>query len=93
MGFGDELPAGYPRLFIAGYVSGTFGIWRSDDNGTTWSQIGGFPNGNYDFIADIDGAKDGSGLVYLGFQGSGYAYGVPPVSNPSGVPLPPVLLP
>jgi len=35
MGFGDELPAGYPRLFIAGYVSGTFGIWRSDDNGTS----------------------------------------------------------
>lgn len=78
-GFGKpRAGAEYPAIFIAGWVSGAYGIWRSDDNASTWKQIGEFPNGNLDTIKAVEGDKDTFGRVYLGFQGSGYAVGDSP---------------
>jgi hypothetical protein len=87
-GFGKE-PAGgsYPAIFIAGWVNNVWGIWRSDDNAQTWTQIGNFLLGSLDQVVTIDGDKNVYGTVYVGFSGSGYAYGVAsstPTPPPSG---------
>jgi photosystem II stability/assembly factor-like uncharacterized protein len=74
-GFGLAL-TNYPAIFIVGWVKGIYGIWRSDDNAQTWVQIGDFPLGNLDNVTTIDGDKNVFGTVYIGFSGSGYAYGL-----------------
>ena len=75
-GFGKEAQAGgYPAIFIAGWVNSVWGIWRSDNEGQSWSQIGDFPLGSLDEIKAVEGDKNTYGIVYLGFAGSGYAYG------------------
>lgn len=75
-GFGRSLAAGgYPTLFIAGKVKGRYGIWRSVDEGGTWTQIGTFPLGLLATVFSIDGSKDVFGDVYLSFGGSGWAHG------------------
>jgi hypothetical protein len=84
-GFGAPAKAGgYPQIYIAGWVNGKYGIWRSDDEAASWMRIGDYPLGSFDQVKAIDGDKDTPGRVYVGFKGSGYAYGtpasVPPVS-------------
>jgi hypothetical protein len=74
-GFGP-LADHYPTIFIVGWVNGIYGIWRSADNAQSWVQIGDFPLGTLDDITTIDGEKNTNGRVYVGFNGSGYAYGL-----------------
>jgi hypothetical protein len=90
-GFGDEQqPANYPSIFIAGWVNGQWGIWLSNDNASSWTKIGDFPLERADVLSSVEGAKDGSGRVYVAFRGSGYVYGTPS----AGIrPQPPKLLP
>src|SRR5262245_51105664 len=72
----------YPAIFIAGFVNSVWGIWRSDDNAQSWTQISNFPLGSLDQVVTIDGDKNIYGQVYVGFIGSGYAYGkVAPPNN------------
>jgi hypothetical protein len=78
-GFGAPL-ASYPAIFIAGWVNNVYGLWRSDDNAQTWTQIGDFPLGSLDDVTAVEGDKNVYGTVYVGFAGSGYAYGTIPVS-------------
>ncbi len=96
-GFGDvKQPANYPAIFIAGWVYGEWGIWRSDDEGATWAKIANFPLDSFDLITAVEGAKDGTDRVYLGFRGSGYAYGVPSSTSSTEDPTrpqAPILLP
>jgi hypothetical protein len=73
-GFGRALN-NYPTIFVVGWVNRIYGIWRSDDNAQSWVQIGDFPLGSLDSVTTIDGDKNVYGTVYLGFRGSGYAYG------------------
>ncbi len=73
-GFGKSL-TDYPTIFIVGWVNHIYGIWRSDDNAHSWIQIGNFPVGSLDSVTTIDGDKSVYGKVYLGFGGSGYAFG------------------
>ena len=48
-GFGKEAPGGnYPTIFIAGFVNSVWGIWRSDDEGQSWTQVGDLPLGSLD---------------------------------------------
>jgi hypothetical protein len=76
-GFGKEAPGGsYPTIFIAGWVNNVFGIWRSENEGQAWTQVSDFPLGSLDHIPIVEGDKNTYGKVYVGFQGSGYAYGV-----------------
>lgn len=74
LGFG-KAARDYPSIYIVGWVHRTYGIWRSIDNARTWDKIGDFPLGSLDTITTIDGDKDEFGTVYVGFAGSGYAYG------------------
>lgn len=73
-GFGKPL-IDYPTIFIAGWVHNKYGIWRSGDNTQTWVQIGEYPLESLDGVAAIEGDKNVAGTVYLGFNGSGYAFG------------------
>ena len=75
-GFGKaKTEGGYPAIYIAGWIKSTFGIWRSDDEGNTWSNIGKYPNNNVDMIMAVNGDMNNYGMVYVGFNGSGFAYG------------------
>lgn len=75
-GFGKaDTTGGYPALFVTGVVSGVHGIFRSDDGGANWQNIGTFPLGIFDYIDDMDGDKNVFGKVYVAFAGAGFAYG------------------
>lgn len=77
-GFGKAQAGGYPTLYIAGFVNDIWGIWRSNDADQTvptWAKIGdGFPLGSFDLINAIEGDANTYGTVYVGFEGSGFAY-------------------
>jgi hypothetical protein len=74
-GFGAPAAAGnYPSIYIVGYVNSVYGIWQSNDNAKSWTQIGDYPTGSLDQITTISGDPNIYGQVYAGFQGSGYAY-------------------
>ena len=76
--FGFGAPAatgGYPAIYICGWVSNVYGIWRSDNQGQNWTQICDWPLGSLDMIKTISGDMNTYGKVYAGFSGSGYAYG------------------
>ena len=67
-------PAGaYPAILIMGWVRGKYGVWRSEDDAATWTQIGDFPLGILDQVGAISGDGDDPTQVYLGFRGAGYA--------------------
>ena len=75
-GFGKESPGtSYPTVFIAGWVGGAYGIWSSSNEGQSWTRIGDYPLGSLDEVKAMDGDKNTYGTVYVGFAGSGYAYG------------------
>jgi hypothetical protein len=74
-GFGaPATPGGYPSIYIVGYVNTVYGIWQSNDDAKSWTQIGQYPEGSLDTIRTIAGDPNIYGQVYVGFQGSGYAY-------------------
>lgn len=66
---------GYPTLYVAGIVDGQTGIYRSTDSGASWDKVCAYPLGIFDFIDAMDGDKNEFGEVYIGFSGSGFAYG------------------
>jgi photosystem II stability/assembly factor-like uncharacterized protein len=75
-GFGEAAPsASYPTIFVAGWVKGAYGLWSSTNEGQSWTRIGDFPTGSLDEVKTLDGDKTTYGIVYVGFAGSGYAYG------------------
>ena len=76
-GFGKAAPGqSYPAIYVVGFLSGAYGIYRSIDNATSWTKIGDYPLGSFDLIRTIEGDANSYGKVYIGFQGSGFAYGI-----------------
>ena len=74
-GFGAAATAGgYPAIYIVGFVNGVYGVWQSNNNAQSWTNIGTWPNGSLDQITTISGDPNVYGQVYVGFRGSGYAY-------------------
>ena len=74
-GFGaPATPGGYPSIYIVGCVNGVYGIWQSNDNAKSWTQIGDYPNGSLTRIKTISGDPNIYGQVYVGLAGAGYAY-------------------
>jgi hypothetical protein len=73
-GFGKG-SKGYPEIYVAGWVHGDYGIWRSDDNATSWVKLGDFPLGILDHVTAIEGDGDVAGRVYVGSGGAGYSFG------------------
>lgn len=66
----------YPAVFIYGWVNNVLGIWRSDNHCATWTRISdGFPTESLDSVKVIEGDNNIYGRAYVGFAGSGYAYG------------------
>ena len=76
-GFGKEAPGQpYPAIYICGWVNNIGGFWRSDDDTVTWTKISDFfPTGSLDAIKVVDGDANIYGRIYVGFAGSGFAYG------------------
>lgn len=75
-GFGATAPgASYPTLFIVGWVSGTYGVWRSTDQGINWTLLTTWPINNMDLIKTVNGDMNIYGTCYIGFSGNGYAIG------------------
>jgi len=86
--FGFGAPAvygGYPTIYIVGYVNNVYGIWRSTNDGSSWTQIGLWPLNSIDSISNINGDINTYGRVYLGFNGTGYEYGDTSDAAPSVV--------
>jgi len=75
IGFGKEAPGrSFPALFLVGKVSGTEGIFLSDDYGSTWLRINDARHG-YGSIGVITGDPRIFGRVYIGTFGRGIIYG------------------
>ena len=64
----------YPSIYIVGWVNNVYGIWQSNNDAQSWTQIGTYPTGSLDQIKTISGDPNIYGQVYVGFTGSGYAY-------------------
>jgi hypothetical protein len=83
--FGFGAPAtgqDYATIFIAGWVRGVYGIWKAEANASDWAansvrwvNVATYPYGWTDEVRTIDGDKRIKGRVYIGFAGSGFAYG------------------
>jgi hypothetical protein len=78
VGFGKAAPGrSYPAIYVVGFLRGAYGIYRSIDNSVTWTLINnGYPLGSFDLIKTLEGDANTYGTVYIGFHGSGFAYGV-----------------
>jgi hypothetical protein len=76
-GFGKPAPDhSYPAIYAVGFLAGVYGIYRSIDNALSWVRISnGYPLGSFDLIKTIEGDANTYGTLYIGFQGSGFAYG------------------
>ena len=75
--FGFGAPAqgqSYPSIYIVGWVNNVYGIWQSDDDAKSWTQIGTYPTDSLTKITTIAGDPNIYGRVYVGFSGDGYAY-------------------
>lgn len=67
----------FPTIYVIGKYNGEQGIWRSGNKGTSWDRITPMnPLDSLDLITAIDGDKNVYGKIYIGFNGSGFAYGV-----------------
>ncbi len=90
-GFGaPQTTGGYPTIYIVGFVNNQYGVWRSTDNAQTWTQVGLWPLNSLDQIVAVSGDMNQYGRVYIGFSGSGYAYGDTSgaAASPSPTPAP-----
>jgi len=79
IGFGKPSPSGsgYPTIFIIGFVSSVFGVYRSDDTAATWNQVGtdfACPQGNFDNMVDITGDPDVYGNAYMAQFETGFSF-------------------
>jgi hypothetical protein len=68
----------YPAIYIAGFVSSVWGIYRSIDNATTWQLLVTSPMNSLDLVKTVEGDANTYGKVYVGFAGTGCAYGIFP---------------
>ena len=77
-GFGKVLPGySYPAIYMYGKANGdsSYGIYRSADQGATWTLLTTAPLGLYDGVNVVNGDMNLAGRVYVGFAGNGFGYG------------------
>jgi len=65
-----------PTLFLVGKVRGSYGFFRSDDDGRTWVRINDDAH-QFGFVGQISGDPRRFGRVYVGSGGRGILYGEP----------------
>lgn len=82
----------YPTVYIAGWVSGVYGIWRNIDifGSGTWQQLGPYPTGNYDIVSTLEGDINAPGWVYVGFHDTGYQFAYSSDAGPFVAPTAPL---
>jgi hypothetical protein len=83
VGFGMPPSGGtYPAVYLAGSVisadatTGVWGIYRSEDAGTTWQHVDD-PQHQFGYINCLAGDRRQAGRLYLGTSGRGIVYGDP----------------
>jgi photosystem II stability/assembly factor-like uncharacterized protein len=75
LGLGMAAPGGqYPALYVAGTVTGQYGIFRSTDAGTTWTRINDDAH-QFGTLGVMVGDPRVYGRVYVGTSGRGIIYG------------------
>jgi hypothetical protein len=74
----------YPAVYIFGTIGGFLGLYRSDDEGATWTQINNTSEQFGGLIQTLAADPNVFGRVYLGVNGRGVIYGQPATSVPSG---------
>lgn len=75
VGFGKAAATGgYPAIFLNGIVEGTYGFFRSDDQGASWVRINDAAH-QFGNIVDITGDPKVYGRIYIGVGGRGVIYG------------------
>ena len=58
-GFGAPAPGqSYPSIYIVGWVNNVYGVWESDNNAQSWTQIGTYPHGSLDAHQDHFGRSE-----------------------------------
>jgi hypothetical protein len=62
----------YPAIYVVGWYSGSYGIWRSTDATVTFVSTGTFPCNSVATINVIAASPDVYGELYFAFQGSGW---------------------
>lgn len=68
-------PGGSPGLFLHGTVDGVEGVHWSQNLGHTWKLVVQYPNDCFQRVRGLTGDPEIPGQVYLGFAGTGYAFG------------------
>jgi hypothetical protein len=63
----------YPAVYIVGNVNGTYGFYRSDDTGATWTRINDDQH-QYGTVVTITGDPRVYGRLYFGGNGRGIIY-------------------
>jgi photosystem II stability/assembly factor-like uncharacterized protein len=77
LGFGKAAPGNTrPTLYLAGVISGTNGVFRSDDFGKNWLLINDASH-QWGLILQVIGDPKKYGRVYVGTHGRGIFYGDP----------------
>ncbi|MGL4630085.1 MAG: Ig-like domain-containing protein [Leadbetterella sp.] len=77
IGFGKkQTPSSYPTIFVYGRYNGNWGLYRSTDQGSTWSKCAEYIQGRFNSVNDISGDPDVFGKVYVATGSTGFAYGV-----------------
>ncbi len=75
VGLGMAAPAAsYPAVYAVGTVAGTYGVFRSDDAGASWTRISDDAH-QYGALGTISGDPRIYGRIYIGTQGRGIVYG------------------
>jgi photosystem II stability/assembly factor-like uncharacterized protein len=76
-GFGEAAPRHtFPALYLAGTIDGQAGVFRSTDEGVTWTRINDDRH-QWGIILQITGDPRIYGRVYVGTHGRGIVYGDP----------------
>jgi len=61
----------YPAIYMLGYLSSVWGLYRSDDNCASWTFLGANPGSYAGWINSLAASQDVYGKVYLGTDQSG----------------------
>ena len=83
------VPGGPPAIYAAGAVGGDRGVWRSDDEGRTWTLLSRAPGGVYQSIKVLAADPEVAGKLYVGFSGNGFMVGELEGAGGQGQPKPP----
>jgi hypothetical protein len=77
VGFGKKQSTSqaYPTIFVYGRYNNAWGVYRSTDQGSTWSKCATYVLNQLNAVNDITGDPDVFGKVYLAMGATGFAYG------------------